>query len=52
MIIWETGWSYAVAGNYDAPPAQAVAGASAGGGGGAAGGGGAVAGGGYPTCSR
>ena len=27
MIIWETGWSYAVAGNYDAPAAQAVAGA-------------------------
>lgn len=28
MIVWETGWSYAVAGNYDAPAAQAVAGAS------------------------
>lgn len=27
MIVWETGWSYAVAGNYDAPAAQAVAGA-------------------------
>ena len=27
MIVWETGWSYAVASNYDAPAAQAVAGA-------------------------
>jgi hypothetical protein len=27
MIVWETGWSYAVLGNYDAPAAQAVAGA-------------------------
>ncbi|WP_162252095.1 serine hydrolase [Brevundimonas sp. Root1423] len=27
MIVWETGWSYAVFGNYDAPAAQAVAGA-------------------------
>lgn len=26
MIVWETGWSYAVLGNYDAPAAQAVAG--------------------------
>lgn len=26
MIVWETGWSYAVAGNYDAPAAQSVAG--------------------------
>lgn len=25
MIVWETGWSYAVLGNYDAPAAQAVA---------------------------
>lgn len=25
MIVWETGWSYAVAGNYDAPAAQSVA---------------------------